>query len=61
LPAASWQGEEVGVVEIKDKVALVTGAAMRVGRVIALALAGKGAQVAFTYLGDEEPWRKTLD
>jgi NAD(P)-dependent dehydrogenase (short-subunit alcohol dehydrogenase family) len=47
-------------VEIKGKVAFVTGAAMRVGRVIALALAEKGAHVAITYLGDEEPWQETL-
>ena len=46
--------------DIKGKVAFVTGAAMRVGRVIALALAGKGAHVAFTYLGDQEPWQETL-
>lgn len=46
--------------EIKDKVVLITGAAIRVGRVIALALAEKGAHVAFTYLGDEEPWPGTL-
>jgi NAD(P)-dependent dehydrogenase (short-subunit alcohol dehydrogenase family) len=46
--------------EINDKVALVTGAAMRVGRVIALALAGRGAHIAFTYLNDEEPWLETL-
>jgi len=36
-------------VEIKGKVAVVTGAARRVGRVIALSLAEKGAHVAFTY------------
>ena len=35
--------------EIKDKVAIVTGGARRVGQVIALALAEKGAHVAFTY------------
>lgn len=46
--------------EIKDKVVLITGAAMRVGRTTALALAEKGAHIAFTYLNDEEPWRKTL-
>lgn len=46
--------------EIRSKVALITGAAMRVGRVIALSLAEKGARVAFTYLSDDEPWRKTL-
>jgi NAD(P)-dependent dehydrogenase (short-subunit alcohol dehydrogenase family) len=36
-------------VEIKNKVALVTGGARRVGKVIALALAEQGAHVAFTY------------
>jgi pteridine reductase len=35
--------------EIKDKVAIVTGGARRVGQVIALALAEKGAHVAVTY------------
>ncbi|MEW5958487.1 MAG: SDR family oxidoreductase [Chloroflexota bacterium] len=46
--------------DIKNKVALITGAARRVGRVIALALAERGAHVAFTYLNDEEPWPATL-
>jgi len=36
-------------VEIKNKVAIVTGGARRVGQVVALALAEKGARVAFTY------------
>jgi NAD(P)-dependent dehydrogenase (short-subunit alcohol dehydrogenase family) len=45
--------------EIRDSVALVTGGARRVGQVIALALAGQGAHVAFTYrTGD---WQQTLD
>jgi len=44
----------------RDKVAVITGAAMRVGRVIALALAEKGAHVAITYLDDSEPWQATL-
>ncbi|MBI3291664.1 MAG: SDR family NAD(P)-dependent oxidoreductase, partial [Elusimicrobia bacterium] len=35
--------------ELKGKVALVTGGAKRVGRAIALALAGRGAHVAITY------------
>ena len=46
--------------DIKNKVALVTGAATRVGRVIALTLAQQGATVAFTYLNDDEPWPQTL-
>ncbi len=45
--------------EIKNKVALITGAAVRVGKVTALALAEKGVNIAFTYLNDEEPWQKT--
>jgi NAD(P)-dependent dehydrogenase (short-subunit alcohol dehydrogenase family) len=36
--------------ELQNKVALVTGAALRVGRVTALALAGAGMDVAITYL-----------
>lgn len=46
--------------EIKDKVAVVTGAAKRVGRVIALTLAAKGAHVAFTYRTGTGPWQETL-
>ncbi len=46
--------------ELINKVVLITGAAMRVGRVIALTLAEKGAHIAFTYLSDQEPWRNTL-
>jgi NAD(P)-dependent dehydrogenase (short-subunit alcohol dehydrogenase family) len=46
--------------EITNAVALITGAATRVGRVIALALAEQGAHIAFTYLNDDEPWLDTL-
>jgi len=46
--------------ELKGSVALITGAAVRVGRVIALTLAGKGVDIAFTYLSDDEPWAQTL-
>ena len=46
--------------EINGKVAFVTGAAMRVGRVVALTLAGNGMHVAFSYLSDQEPWQETL-
>lgn len=45
--------------EIKNKVALITGAAVRVGKATALALAEKGANIAFTYLNDNEPWQDT--
>jgi NAD(P)-dependent dehydrogenase (short-subunit alcohol dehydrogenase family) len=46
--------------ELNNAVALITGAAMRVGRVIALELARQGVHVAFTYLSDDEPWLDTL-
>jgi NAD(P)-dependent dehydrogenase (short-subunit alcohol dehydrogenase family) len=46
--------------ELKNSVALITGAAMRVGKATALALARRGAKIAFTYLTDDEPWRETL-
>ncbi len=46
--------------EIKDKVALITGAAVRVGKATTLALAEKGVNIAFTYLNDKEPWPETL-
>lgn len=46
--------------ELKDKVALITGAALRVGKVTALALAEKGMNIAFTYLSQAEPWPETL-
>jgi NAD(P)-dependent dehydrogenase (short-subunit alcohol dehydrogenase family) len=47
-------------VELDGKVVLITGAAVRVGRVVALALADRGAHIAFTYLDDSEPWPETL-
>ncbi len=46
---------------IEDRVVLVTGAAVRVGRAIALHLAELGAHIAFTYYEDSEPWEETRD
>jgi len=45
---------------LQNSVVLITGAAQRVGRVIAFTLATHGADIAFTYLDDSEPWRQTL-
>jgi NAD(P)-dependent dehydrogenase (short-subunit alcohol dehydrogenase family) len=46
--------------DIKDSVVLITGAAQRVGRAVALNLAVHGAHIAFSYYTDDEPWRETL-
>ncbi len=45
--------------ELKNKVALVTGCAMRVGRVIALTLAERGCHIVMTYLTEAEPYQAT--
>jgi 3-oxoacyl-[acyl-carrier protein] reductase/pteridine reductase len=45
--------------EIHSSVVLITGAAARVGREVALWLAQRGAQIAFTYYAEDEPWQQT--
>lgn len=45
--------------QIRDSVILITGAATRVGREVALALAERGAHIAFSYYAVEEPWQQT--
>lgn len=45
--------------EIKNSVILITGAAQRVARVVALHLAERGARIAFSYYTPDEPWQET--
>ncbi len=45
--------------ELKNAVILITGAAVRVGRAVALHLAERGAHIAFSYYLDDEPWAQT--
>jgi NAD(P)-dependent dehydrogenase (short-subunit alcohol dehydrogenase family) len=52
-------GKEVGV-QVKGKIALVTGAARRVGKTIALTLADRGAHVVITYNSSEAEAQATL-
>ena len=46
---------------LKGKTALVTGAAKRIGRSLALALAAEGADVAITYRSSEADAKATVD
>ncbi len=46
--------------KIKDSVVLITGAAVRVGRTAARTLAEKGANIAFSYYLDDEPWQEAV-
>ena len=49
------------VADLKDKTVFITGAARRLGKAIALAMAQAGANVAFTYLLSEEESLQTLE
>jgi len=45
--------------KLDNSVILITGAATRVGKEVALHLASKGAHIAFSYYDDSEPWQET--
>lgn len=44
--------------QIEDSVFMVTGAATRVAREVAVSMAQKGARISFTYYTDDEPWQE---
>lgn len=46
--------------DVNHTVVLITGAAQRVGRAVALELARRGAQIAFSYYTDDEPWQDAV-
>ena len=46
--------------ELKDKVVLITGAARRIGRAVALGAAGRGARVAITYHNSQHDAEETV-
>ena len=45
--------------KLENSVILITGAAMRVGKQVALYFASKGASIAFSYYEESEPWQET--
>jgi len=49
------------IIELKDKVALVTGGSRGIGRAISLALAGAGAAVIVNYVKSEEKARALVE
>jgi 3-oxoacyl-[acyl-carrier protein] reductase len=46
--------------DLAGKVAIITGGSRGIGRAIAVALAGRGAEVVITYVGNEEAAKKTV-
>ena len=49
------------MIDLSDKAAIVTGGSRGIGRAIALRLATQGADVAFSYRGNEEAARETCE
>jgi len=45
--------------KLQNSVILITGAATRVGKALALHFASKGAHIGFSYYDENEPWQET--
>ncbi len=58
-PKPDWQPRYKGTGKLKDKVALITGGDSGIGRAVAIFFAKEGADVAISYLNEEQDAQET--